>query len=175
VFHIEQPHHNAENAQHARFPGEPQSCQVGHRLSSPTSDDFWPPAHQRRLIGRDRANGFSSRTAQQRLVAIVAQPWRPIIRRNGPPAANRPRAAGRSAPKSRRDPSEFHTAVGDTGAEGTPRFGRRGGPTRRSGAGQGASGACQVGGEYPLDNIRIIKDCSVESHEGERRGTGGGT
>src|SRR5580704_17770055 len=26
VFHIKQPHYNAENAQHARFPGEPQSC-----------------------------------------------------------------------------------------------------------------------------------------------------
>src|ERR1700736_6369897 len=40
VFHVEQPQYNAENAQHARFPGEPQSCQVGHGLSSPKAGDL---------------------------------------------------------------------------------------------------------------------------------------
>src|SRR5580704_13857498 len=40
VFHVEQPHYNADNAQHARFPGEPQSCKAGHGLSSPKAGDL---------------------------------------------------------------------------------------------------------------------------------------
>src|ERR1700760_1899737 len=40
VFHKEQPDDNAENAQHARFPGEPQSCKVGHGSSSPRARDL---------------------------------------------------------------------------------------------------------------------------------------
>src|SRR5260370_23295107 len=95
VFHVEQPHHNAENAQHARFPAEPQSCKVGHGLPSPKAGDLSDRLRLRvnLLAGVPQACPFVCRWL---LVAISH------LRQSGD-------APHVTAPKARRNPKEFFT------------------------------------------------------------------
>src|ERR1700730_18959170 len=89
VFHVEQPHYNADNAQHARFPGEPQSCQVGHGLSSPKAGDLCDRLPIRVNLSEAIAQplpfcGHSHliATADLRFIGLAPQPATPKTRRS---------------------------------------------------------------------------------------------
>jgi hypothetical protein len=64
VFHVEHPDHDAQDAQYAWLPGDPQSCKIGHKSSSPKVGD---------LFGRLRIRvNLSAAVTQPRLSPVDA-------------------------------------------------------------------------------------------------------
>src|SRR5262245_4366484 len=56
VFHVEQPDNDAQDAQHARLPDEPQSYKIGHGWDPPDGRrSLWSPAHKVKITRRDSA------------------------------------------------------------------------------------------------------------------------
>src|SRR5262245_14872779 len=56
VLHVEQPDNDAQDAQHARLPDEPQSYRIGHGWDPPDGQrSLWSPAHKVKFTGRGSA------------------------------------------------------------------------------------------------------------------------